>query len=735
MANELPQYRASTEIRPAPVPNVGQPYQKLSALLDTFSDRRGQQAQQVANYKAAEAGEAAGYNMNYQPTAGNSEVDRVYNQAAKHTNRLVLGAEASANIQRMTSEITNDPNVDPHTMKQKFASSVQGYVEGTLPNIEPSSRPFFENMVKYKANTGLMAIDKHVAAGAKAQIGVEARLTSDQYYKDAATAARSGDMTAAGVLFGQTKQTLDLALKAGAISPAYYAGQLKQLHDGMHEQTYLGQYDRTPNAEKPKFIEDFTKYNHPDLSPEQIQTTVTKMRALSHQAQQSDKANNISIDMVTKDNLARVKNGLEPDAIVEQRLAEVYPEKYKTYLIDKQNALKEHAVSVGLHDIPASQAPGVLAQYAPDPKSPGYQKGLVSLAAAQTEYEQKQLMLKNDPAAYTQDSPLYKSAYEKHQADHDDDSFNSWKLSYQQSMNVSPEKRRLIPAADAASMVAKIKSTDYQAGLNMLQGLSNQYGRYAPIALKSLTDQKLPQSYIIAMGMQNIPKSSAAVPDLIQAQNLAEGKIPGSKSNELNVIFNNSGGKPEDLNNKVSSAMHDFIATTNNASTMSEEAQSEYISTVRNLAKLYVSRGDNLNDAVKKAYNVTIGNRYEAIERYYRVPHGISPSNVSTAMRVKDQELASFDFKEMVVHNPYLSKQYVDQRQYNDAIKAGHWVSMPDDTGWARVDVNGLPVIDKNGHPFMLRNEDVLNPLLQYTPAYSNTLPDKEKLKGAISGK
>ena len=125
-------------------------------------------------------------------------------------------------------------------------------------------------------------------------------------------------------------------------------------------------------------------------------------------------------------------------------------------------------------------------------------------------------------------------------------------------MNIPADKQRLLPNAQAAGYVGKITNADYLSGLNQLKSLQMQYGKNMTNVMKSLTEQKLPKTYNMLMGMQDIPKSAAAVPDAIQAFNLAEGKVPGGKGNELGILFKNAGGKDETINTAVSSLIDLF---------------------------------------------------------------------------------------------------------------------------------------------------------------------------------
>lgn len=714
MANELPQYKASNEIRPAPVVNAGEPFQKLAGLLDTFSNKRIQEAQVTANMKAADQGEAAGFDMNFKPATGSSQVDIAYNQAGKKANRLLVGADVSANIQRIQADILSNPNFNPQTAQKEFASAVQGYAEGTLPNISETSRPFAQNMIKYHAMQADSAIQKHIAAGTSAMVSADIMMTTYQFHMDSMNAANQGNHDAAMALSGQARQAVLLGVQTGKISPAYAASYMKNMKEDIVEQTYLGQFSRAVDTGKTaEFLESFDKHSHSDLDPLKVQTIRSKMNGILQAKQQTENLTNVSLNVQAADNVTRAGQGLPLNQEAEQKLAALAPTAYKDHQLNIQQAQKSFADTQSLYNVPIDKRADVMQNLKPDFAKPGASKALVNYAnIAKVNAQQMQLMQK-DPGAYTvsPNNPIYKSIFTQYQTTKDFNEYNTNILAYQSSMGIPSDKQRLLPNDKAAGLVSQITNADYLTGLNQLKSLQMQYGKNMTNVMKSLTEQKLPKTYNMLMGMQDIPKSAAAVPDAIQAFNLAEGKIPGGKGNELDTLFKTSGGDPKTITANVSSKMHDWLATTNAYSSMSGEAQSEYISGVTNLAKFYVSKGVDEKAAIQKSYDALIGNKYEQIEGTYRIPHGLNPSMVKTAMTLKDQSLKGFDAQTLKTANPYLSEKYLGERNLKDAIQAGHWVSMPDDSGWMRVDVNGLQVKDKTGKPFAITIDELMSPV------------------------
>lgn len=715
MANELPQYQSQEQIRPAPIANASEPFNRLSSLLDTYSTKRMAERQQIVNMQAAEQGEAAGYNLNYQPATGGSQADMYYNKAARQANRLAVGADISANISRIKSGIINSPTFNPQTASQEFAHAVQGYSDGLLSNIPKSNQTYAQNILKYHAAEADNQIASHVAGATKASLFVDGYQINEQFLTGAKDAAFKGDEKGAAVMFGQLRQNVELGVQSGIYSPGYAARLLQDGHKELIFNTYLGQAQRAIDDGK---IDDFYKsFKKHDFTKDGLNETEWKslnarVFGLVQTARRGEEMNGKSLELGIADNVARASQGKELDPSVEQQIA-LYPEKKKQYDAAIDSAKLTYSATQGLHDTPIEQRPDIMANFVPDPKKEGYAKQLVAYNQIQKISAQQIALMETDPVAYTQQSPLYNAIFSRFQQTKDFNAYNKDILAYQSSVGVQPEKQRVMSNAQAAGLVSKIKSSDYDTGLNQLKQLQASYGKYMPIAMKSLTAQGLPKTYNMLLGMQDIPKSAPAVPDAVQAFSLAEGKVPGGKGNELETLFKNSGKDAQTLSSSVQKNIQGWLDNTNAYSAMSGESQAEYIAGVTNLAKFYASKGDNEKDAAKKAYDALIGNKYSAIEGTYRVPQGISPDVVRFTLNEKDKELSSFNFQELRTANPYLSKQYLDERNFKDAIIKGHWVSMPDDSGWARVDVNGMPVKDKQGNLFKVTNQDLFSPPIQ----------------------
>lgn len=721
MAQELPEYKASVQVNPAPVANAGEPFQRLSSALETFSMKRAAQQQQVANMQAAQAGEEAGYNLNYQPASGGSETDMVYNRAARRANRLAVGADVGANISRIQSQILNNPNFNPATAMGEFSHAVEGYSQGLMANIPKSSQPYAQNLLKYHVASAANAIDNHVAGATKAGLFVDGYQINEQFVNEATNAAFKGDANAAGVMFGQFTQNVKNNVVAGIYSPGYAAQLIHNGHTQLIYNTYLGQAQRAiDGGQIDKFYEGFQKHDFTKdgLNEQEWQSLNARVFGMVSTARRNKEMTGVSINEGIKDNVARASQGYATDPNVDRDML-LYPEKMPEYKAAMDAAKTINSATKGLHDVSIDKRQDIMNSFAPDPNKSGFAHGLVAYNQIQKISEQQQHLMMDDPAAYTQQSPLYKSIVEKYQQTKDFDAYNNDILAYQTSMGIPQDKQSIMPHQQASGLVGKIRSADYDNGLTMLTQLQASYGKNSQMMMKSLTKNGLPKTYNMLIGMQNIPKSAPAVPDAIQAFNLAEGKVPGGKGNELETIFKNSGKDGKALSAEVAKQVSPWINSTSNYSSMSGAAQAEYIAGVTNLAKFYAAKGDSVKDAATKAYSALIGNKYEVIDDTYRVPKGIAPNLVKASMMEKDRELSSFNFQELRSANPYLSKQYLSDRQYSDAVLKGHWVSLPDDTGYARVDVNGLPVKDKSGNLFKLTNQDLITP--KYTAALNHT--------------
>lgn len=276
----------------------------------------------------------------------------------------------------------------------------------------------------------------------------------------------------------------------------------------------------------------------------------------------------------------------------------------------------------------------------------------------------------------------------------------------QTDMGLDPRDVNLLSNTMIGALQAEVRgaTTEEDAPqriFDTIQDLQNRFGAHWPMVERQLQTEKVFTDTELVVAGMNRPDQLAASQDLLVAANLDDKTLKSTVPNF------------ETVRNEIRAAT--INQTTDLTRTLfvgiagGEEAAAKHLNAVNDLAMLYVSRGDSVDNAVSRAAELVIMGNYDFSENF-RVPvsAGVALGSVeNTAASV----LTNLSFADVVIPqslNPGITE---DERraQYSTNVKAtGRWVTNGDETGLVLIDETGSPVTRTDGNIIELLWEGVV---------------------------
>lgn len=342
-------------------------------------------------------------------------------------------------------------------------------------------------------------------------------------------------------------------------------------------------------------------------------------------------------------------------------------------------------------------------------------KGLTDVIKARNE------ALLDDPAAYVQQDPGIRSAYETMteamggplgdpraqviaSAEYARNA-----LAMQAQLGVPTEGQRILPKGLAAEIARQFK-TQPEGGQNaaqMMRSLEAQWGKHWPQVFGELSGE-LPGTALV-VGAMNRPGQERA------AEQLAEAAAIGTQ--ELEKVLDSD--TKTAVKDGVAATLADFGSTVllqpGGARTYTTFSEGVY-----QLALSYAVQGDSADRAASRAYEDVLGKAY-SMQGTYRVPIEWDAGQVSMGAGAALEAIEGG-----VKIPPSLGKVDLPNREaaYLSALKSqGYWVTSPDESGLDLYDGQNYVVRREDGSPYHLTWQELVKVSIGDVERYLNNLP------------
>lgn len=228
----------------------------------------------------------------------------------------------------------------------------------------------------------------------------------------------------------------------------------------------------------------------------------------------------------------------------------------------------------------------------------------------------------------------------------------------------------------------------------LMQQQAQLWGKHWPAVYGQMAKDLPGAALVIGSGMKQQPAELLARANAMKPDELKSGL-------ESSVV--------KDVTEGVQSSMVDFQRS---LSPMAGGAQtfSTFNEQTEKLALMYVRAGESPSKAAARAFNDTVGEKYEFVTNkanasVYRIPKEYDPSNITRGARMAISNIGNADLEVPVSLSGLKPEQA--KAAYVSALKSsGYWVTAPDETGLVLY-ANGAAVVDTKGAP-VLRKWDEL---------------------------
>lgn len=404
------------------------------------------------------------------------------------------------------------------------------------------------------------------------------------------------------------------------------------------------------------------------------------------------------------DDLAAYERGeTPPNPVSGSELMRAFGQEHGARLIQQVTEAQQYGLDVrAVATMPASEQAALLAQRAPKPGE-GYEFAVKRQESLTRAIEQVNKAREQDPATFVlQNSSGVMAAYR--------DMANAKK----------PEERAAAAQAYAAAALAeqsrleiaapKILPKNYVAEIarrfaqpagkdgegvdvaNVMRGIVNEWGRFWPTVGKELAKSIPPGAVVIGLGVQ--PEAEQLIGEALRMK--PEALKQGIPEPDL-----------KDLKERVRTAFEPLQKSLRYIGG-GQETYDNYADTAEALAIRLMQQGMKPKDAAAKAFESTVGFKYE-FEDEWRVPKAALGGS-ATVMNIRTGAgMARYDIAEKgelaVPATPGAARPEDVAKQWRETVKSnGFWITAPGDGGLALYVKSGLgaqPVLDARGQPIV----------------------------------
>lgn len=406
---------------------------------------------------------------------------------------------------------------------------------------------------------------------------------------------------------------------------------------------------------------------------------------------------------VTDDLAAYERGATPPNPVSGSEIMLAYGQEEGARVMERLDAAQRFGQDVNeVATLPASQQAELLARRAPQPGE-GFAEAARRHEQLVKAVESVQRAREQDPATFVlQNAPAVMQAYRAMAAAKEPAERAQAAQAY--AAAVLAEQQRLEvrdPTILPKNYVAEIARRFYQpsskegedAGVDpgsVMSGLVAEWGRFWPVVGKQLAKALPPGAVVLGLGVQ--PEAEQLI-----------GEAMRLKPEQLRQGFETT--EVTDLRAQVRSTFEP-LAQTLAFQGGGTETYDAYADTAEALALMLMRRGMSAKEAAAKAWESTVGFKYE-FQDTWRVPRAVLGGGASLQAIRDGAAMARFDVAEAgelaVPRVPAAVRPEDAARQWAETIKEnGFWITSPGDGGltlYVRSGLGAQPVLDKSGRP------------------------------------
>ncbi len=745
-SGNLPAFRRSVGVTPAPAVNVQAPFDELSKVLGDFTQGVTKLATRAATERAAQEGAEAGAAPDFKGdlAPGITAPTAAFNRAALAANKMQNQTSITTSIHNIHDAITSPESL---TINKNplvtFDKEIGAFGDEFLSKVPKQNLQAARNYFQYIAGNARRSV-------AQQEHTIKVNALAEGYQQNqnllqhlALTAVFNGDILGGTGLIGQRTQNSNEAVISGIVSQQQVDNSTATLLPKLQQNTTLGQFNRMLNAGTPKEIQDFiTKFEKsksPDMNFLQRGDTLAKLLGMQGLHQQA----NENREKVLESKFENWRTQVQQGGFVDPQLAAELPvtnarlaAKFAPQL---EKARVYNTVMTQLRWATPSQRTTMLASakqfVGGDLTITGPQQFFSSLERAS---EGQMKKFKDDPFAYVENNPAVRDAVSSlelstianAQLDNPGTGLTLPKsnaallestlaplntdpvktsLDLQKKLGAKDDELRVMSKPAAAEFVTNISGEAQDVQLREVQSLLLTFPNHPDIALRNLNEAKLDGVTQTALSASNNPLSRRFVPDMIAAN----AQTPQETKDTKAIALTQTGLQPKDFANDIQTQLKDYLTTVDNAPTKIAAIKqvtdlSYYLVTVKNQSE---------TEAVKNASDAVVNNNFNFVSQHgnppLRVRKDQDQNNIARMLPAlisqsegKQLEIPAF----IIDKNPKANNEQLHKIYREDILANGHLQSNPATNGVILVGPEGVPVLDTDGNFIAASYADSKNP-------------------------
>lgn len=350
--------------------------------------------------------------------------------------------------------------------------------------------------------------------------------------------------------------------------------------------------------------------------------------------------------------------------------------EHKEFLSQQNQAITIFNTLEDLKLISPKEAIKKIESLKPESGVDGFSRKWKTYEAISGAYSEIVTQLASDPAAYvrSQDPAI----------DRPDEI-----LAAQETMGVPSWGRRVLTVGESQNIVNTLTSSGPELMPQAIENLSKQYGRHFDQVYKELVAEGLPAEQQILTSVLDQP----TVYRNVVASTSAKAELAKTMTDKSQIKL---------IDQSVRDGLADYKETvmrTNwSGATIGKFNQVQEV--IYNLSLYYVSKGQNPNDASKRAVNEIITSKYSDIGgtfKYARIPAGV---NVDVVRELGEDILDNLESYPIDIPDGFKLSDYIKQIRDDSIVwntkPDSYWVTKPDDSGLIRM-YNDVPILLEDG--------------------------------------
>lgn len=743
MSKDLPEFTRSVGVTPAKVVDVQAPFDQLSKVLEQFSQGAQRLATRAATERATQEGAQAGVAPDFKGdlAPGITAPTKAFNDAALAANKTQTQMDIRSSIQQIHDFVTNPQNLTLTKQPiQTYDDLVTKKWNDLQQGIAKQNLPFATNYFQFEAGNSRRSVVQKVNV-------LQNNMTRDGYVaaqiatqQEANNLANSGDLRAAGGLFGLQHQTNEAAVQGGITTQPIVDNVEDNFRKGLQTQGTIGSLQRSLQAGTSKqWWKDYHKAKLPDLDPVERANLTAKLVGTDALFHQGNAVFQQSLNPIYNAHAAALQAG----RFINPELAAQLPQNPRLAAKFALTFQKATLIGTGLSALRYASAPDTATFLAGLPsRLANVPEGQAVLNAIVRKHKQQLTARAADPFGYNENNPIFIQAQLQDQqqaqaqiqsaqasiaaggvplkanisgeliANQDD-----VMLTIQRKQGIPEGKLSLMSNATAITVAAQLEAEPADQRMADIQGISEQHGANANIILRDLYNHGVSNATATMVAANNNKASRPFMADMMEVNSFTPKELTEMEANAA-INFKSKDGvtrTPADVRNAVIGDFSDYFSSLDGgvgATTITKSKATDLA--MRYAYQLAQTRGMGMVEAVKTATGLVANNYYnyasQAGHPALRVPIGVDSNDAVSATGFLVNEANTQPLKIPNYIFPNLSPEERQEEYRQDINKNARLVTNPDGMGMTLVSgpqSKGQPVLTADGQRIEVSFADI----------------------------